>query len=232
MSELLKKIKSRGYWRVIIRPTTFDEKHVANISHLYPIVERCSVQFRGWDYPHLDTRKPPCIDTDWVGQEFEWEEFLEIWRLHQSGQFVHIFGMDEDWRDQSKWPQTQHFHPSRPSQSGASLGMGNALFHFAEIFEFAARLALTEAGDQSMHVEITVNGLQGRVLYNDTGGGFPFRGPKATLSSLPYAIDVSQAELIADPRWLALEPAAELYRRFGEEFSKQTLLSLLDKLQR
>lgn len=229
MSDLLKKIKSRGHWRVIIRPTTFDEKRVANISHLYPIVERCSVQFRGWDYPHLDTRKPPCIDKDWVGQEFEWEEFLEIWRLYQSGQFVHIFGMFEDWLDLSKWrSKWPEVHPSEP---GASLRMANALFCFVEIFEFAARLALTEVGDQSMHVEITVSGLQGRVLYNDTGGGFPFRGPKANLSSLPYAVDLPQAELIADPRGLALEPAIELYRRFGEEFSEQTLRGLLNKLQ-
>lgn len=226
MSDLLKKIKSRGHWRVIIRPTTFDEKRVADISHLYAIVERRSVQLRGWDYPHVDTSKPPRTDEDWVGQEFEWDQHLEIWRLYQSGQLVHVFGMVEDWLDPSRRPMGHRWKP------GEILAMGSALFRFAEIFEFAARLALTEAGDQTMRVEITLNRLTGRVLYNDTGGGFPFTGPKATLSSLPYTIDVPQAELIADPRGLALQPAAELYRRFGEEFSEQALRSLLNKLQR
>ncbi len=78
---LLEKIKSRGHWRVVIRPGRFVEKRIQEISTLYPIIEKTSVNLRGWDFPHVDTHPNPKIDVDWVGQESEWEQFLEIWRF-------------------------------------------------------------------------------------------------------------------------------------------------------
>ena len=56
---VLDKIRTRGYWRVLIRPTQFDENHIADYSDLFPIVEKNSVQLRGWDYPHIDHRSQP-----------------------------------------------------------------------------------------------------------------------------------------------------------------------------
>ena len=223
MSDLLKKIHSRGYWHVIIRPATFEEKRIPNISHLYPIVERCAVQLRGWDYPHVDTRTQPVIEKDWAGEEFDWEQFLEIWRLYQSGQFIHVFGMVEDWLDQSTLPTSHHW------EAAEALAFGNALLQFTEVFEFAARLAVTEAGDQTMHIEITVHGLRGRTLVNDFRSGFPFRAHRADLDTLPYSIDIPQADLIANPRELALEPASELFRRFGKDVSQETLRALQER---
>src|SRR3989337_3033873 len=102
---LLEKIKSRGYWRVVIRPGRFVEKRIRDITVLYPIIQKTTVELRGWDFPHVDPHINPHIDVDWVGQESEWEEFLEIWRFYRSGQFVDLAGIPEDWRDQSKlWP--------------------------------------------------------------------------------------------------------------------------------
>ena len=82
MSELLDNLRSRGYWRVVIRPGTFIEQRVSNISALYPILQKISVQLRGWGFPHLDSRDQPHIDTDWIGQESEWERYLEVWRFY------------------------------------------------------------------------------------------------------------------------------------------------------
>ena len=67
----LDKIRTRGYWRVVIRPTMFEENHVPNHADLLPIIQRNSVQLRGWDYPHVDYQNPPLTGSDWVGQEFD-----------------------------------------------------------------------------------------------------------------------------------------------------------------
>src|SRR5438093_8765937 len=102
MSPLLDKIKSHGHWRVVIRPFTFKKTRISEIKRLLPLLEKASVQLRGWDFPHIDRNDPPTIGLDYIGQECDWEDILEIWRFYQSGQFVHISGMRYDWLDLSK----------------------------------------------------------------------------------------------------------------------------------
>ncbi len=219
MSELLNKIKTRGHWRVLIRPNRFVENRIPVISDLYRILEKTSVRLRGWDFPHLDPSAQPHVDANWVGQEFEWDMYLEIWRFYQSGQFVHISGMPSDWRDQSGLsPVDQNWKPS------AWLGIGDTLFTFQEVFELAARLALTAAGDEQMRVEVTASGLEGRALLVDSHRRLPmFREHRASIHELPYKIDIGQADLVADPREFALKAAVELFRRFNWEPSLQML---------
>lgn len=210
MTTLLKKIRSRGHWKVVIRPGRYAEKRIQSISALYPIIQKTSVRLRGWDFPHVDPHIKPHIDVDWVGQESEWQHNLEIWRFYQSGQFVDVAGMPHDWRDQSTfWPADQDWKP------GALLGIGDALFAFGEIFEFAARLALSEAGDELMHIEITASGLEGRGLWVDLHNRWPMFGRyEASLDELPYKVELPRSELVTQPRELALKPAAELFAHF------------------
>lgn len=146
MSELLEKIRSRGYWRVVIHPASFVEKQVANISDLYPLLQKISVELRGWDYPHLDVHTPLHIDKAWIQQSSESNQYLELWRFYQNGQFVDFIGMEEDWLDQfHDWSLPENW------RHGSYLGVENAVFQFTEMMEFAARLSLTQAGGESMH---------------------------------------------------------------------------------
>ena len=64
---ILSKIRERGYWRVVIRPTSFEEKHIPEYSELFRIVERNAVRLAGWDYPHIDYKSQPERGNDWVG---------------------------------------------------------------------------------------------------------------------------------------------------------------------
>jgi hypothetical protein len=209
MANLVEDIRSRGYWEVIIRPTKLVPQRVPDISALYPIVAHSSVQFRGWDFPHIDEREK-IIAIDWVGQETRWEHMREAWRLYRSGQFYHLGGIWDDWRDESKfWPSTTGW------QRGSRLGIGDVLFRFAEIFEFAARLATSRAGDDSMHVEVRLSGLADRVLSVDSPNRLPSPVQhRITINEFPFERDVARTELVADPRALALEGAVELFLRF------------------
>lgn len=226
MNELVKKIRSRGYWEVVIRPHMFVGKRLPVITGLYRLVERTSVNLRGWDFPHIDPHTEPHIDVDWIGQESQWENYLEVWRFYQSGQFFDILGMDEDWHDQSSlWPPSGDWRP------GATFSVTDAVFRFTEIFEFGTRLQLAGAGDESVHIEVTAGGLKGRELVFDVPGRVGlFRKRKASLDKLPYQVNLPQAELIANPRELALKPAIELFQRFDWDPSIDLLREIQSKL--
>ena len=226
MSEVLEKIKSRGYWRVVIRPGTFTEKRVANISDLYPILQKTSVQLRGWDFPHLDPKENIQIDSDWIGQESKRHQYLEVWRFFQSGQFIVFLGFDEDWRDNSElWPAPKGWEP------GLTLSAENTIFQLAEIFKFAARLSFTDAGDDMMRVGITLAGLQGRSLGLESPRR-TLKGKTASIQELPYKIDLARLQLVGEPMELALAPAIELFRRFGWEPSMEILRDMQGNLLR
>jgi hypothetical protein len=108
-----------------------------------------------------------------------------------------------------------------------------ALVTFAEIFAFAARLALTDAysSSPSVHIEVTLNDLRDRYLYVDdprkTG---LYRTHKAAIESFPYVVDITRTDLIAEPRKYALEGAIHLFNRFGWRPGVANLRSVLDEL--
>lgn len=211
MSALLEKIRLKGYWEVVVRPHKFNKLKFPDISSLYPLMQKTSVQLRGWDFPHLDRKSPPHIDIDWVGQECDWGDILEIWRFYRSGQFIHISGVRYDWSDPQFLAHWSLNDPPLPV-----LGIGDTLFRLTEIFEFASRLALTEAGDEQMHVKIALKGLRGRSLWVDSQRRMPFvQHLTAEIDEFPYDLEVPRTKLIAEPRDLAIEAAIELFRRFG-----------------
>jgi hypothetical protein len=219
---VLDKIQTRGYWRVVIRPTTFEEHHLPNYSGLFPIVEKNSVRFRGWDYPHVGHQNPPLRGADWVGQEIDWQDEIELWRLYMSGQFVHFFTIWGDWRDHSSvWPAEPGWKPGR------FLYYVPTAYSFVEIFEFAARLALSPAGAPLMRVEIELHGLQRRQLVS-TDIMVPLSGIYVTqMGDWNHCWKGSQTELIAEPRKLAAVAARELFARFGLDLS----LDILTRVQ-
>ncbi len=159
---LKEDIKSRGYWRVVIRPVSFNGQRVQDLSALFPMVQGASVQLRGWDFPHVSRKDDPVVGLNWVSQDTRWEHNLEAWRIYQSGQFAHIAAFWDDWRDHSKW-----WAPEEGWKPSQRLGIGDTLFRFTEIFEFAARLSSTEAGDDAMHISVTLFNLRDRFLYVD-----------------------------------------------------------------
>jgi hypothetical protein len=229
MRELTRKIKTAGYTDVSIHPDRFVEDRVQAVTSLFPLVQRSKVSLRGWDYPHISRNVPePVPEIDSVGVESEWDAHLESWRIYQTGQFVCLRGMSYDWRNQSGfWPADAAW------RRGDILTIEEALFTFAEIFEFAARLSNTAAGDDPMHVSITFGGLRDRRLAVADPRRMDFMDPPpARLQEFPQQFVVPRAQLLAESRALAIGGAQELFRRFGEDLSTDLLRDWLAQLIR
>jgi hypothetical protein len=131
--------------------------------------------------------------------------------MYQSGQFFHIQGLPTDWRDESNfWPADKNW------KSGYLLGIGDTIATLTEIFEFAARLSLSDAGSDEMHIEIIAGNLNGRFLYVDSQKRWPlFENYQATIQKYPYKCDIARSKLLANPKEISLLTARELFQRFG-----------------
>lgn len=211
MSELLERIRSRGYWKAIVRPTTFIEKRVEQRSDLLPILEKNAVEIKGWSFPHMDRVLGIDEGPDWVGQELARDYILEFWRFYQSGQFIHYFGMPEDWATRlSPW------HQSGDEVRRVMLDVGDVVIRFTEIFEFAARLAFAQAWNEGSHIEVVVDNIDNHFLQlPGLGSGKVARIPQAGVPQMQYAKDFSREELLAAAGELSLDPALRLFSCFG-----------------
>ena len=226
MTELLDKLQSRGHWYVAIRPVMFVEERVPNLLDLPRILERTSVHLRGWDFPHIDTRNEMQRQPDHVEQLFEWDMYLEAFRFFKSGQFIHFSGMTADWLDQSALSKAPDGW-----QPGQTLRVPSAVFKLTEIFEFAARLAITDAGGEAMNIEIGVRNIAGRVLSMKSQNRLGFgREQRADAAEYPYEILLETKDLVSSPRSHALNPATELFRLFGWDPSPEVLKGIQDEL--
>lgn len=225
---ILDKIRSRGYWEVVIRPSVFLEKRVRDISDLSSIIEKSFVSLRGWDFPHINQRERYHIDLDWIGQEFEWEHMLSSWRFYQSGLFVHISGLPIDWRDQSNfWPADKNW------KSGQLLGVSDAIMTFTEVFEFASRLSLTDAGNEAVVIQVKLSNIKGRVLYIESPNRWGLSSPFVSfIDEFPFSIELPRSDLIGNPREHAVEAANELFKRFGWDTTIEVLRSFQEETMR
>ncbi len=208
MSDLLEKIRSRGYWKVIIRPTTFTEKRVQEKSTLSHILKSRSVSIKGWDFPYVDDFIEFDMGSDWIGQEIGWGRILESWRFYQSGQFIHYSGMVEDWRDDSVQPCS-----SGGSRKGVELCIDSIVTRFTEFFEFASRLSFTEVGDVGTHFEIALVNISNHVLPVPGGPGY-VQLLKTQTSEFTFEEDFTSTELATEKRDLCLKAATQFFQCF------------------
>lgn len=226
MTDLLAKIRGRGFWEAVIRPAFYEKTRIEDISDLEPLLQKHVVRLRGWDFPHFDHRTPTHIDRNWIGQQYDWEHNKAIWRFYQSGQFAHVWSLSLDWRDESS---------IRPAEEGWApgnlLGVGDTIFTFSEILQLASRLCLSEAGDDAMTIKIALHHLDGRRLYMDSHRSrWPFtQAYVASLDSYSFFESVSRDDLAANPSEIALAYSQELFNRFGWSPSMDLLRDWLGK---
>jgi hypothetical protein len=219
LSEVTDKIRSRGHWEVVILPQPFAE-HRLDYGQLDDIVEGAVVRLRGWPVPYVDHREPILRGGEWVGQDIDATavSHYEAWRFFMSGQFNHLRSVSADWRAGRE-------ATAAPESRNAVIEIWEILYYLTEVFELAARLALSPAGDEKMTVDVRLNRLADRALVV----GDPRRTPfstlrRATEERLTQVITLPRDQLVAEARKKAVEMAREFFLRFGWKPSIEQLL--------
>jgi hypothetical protein len=208
---LLETIKSRGYWCITIRPSVFDAKRISKITDLAPLLQQCEVNLRGWAFPHLGRDgSARVLQVDFVQDESSWEGYLEVLRFYRSGLFIDYRALGDDWQEMRKLLPRDHDVPP-----GSWLPIEEAVYQLTEAVEFAARIASTPAGSDSMAIEIQFGNLANRVL-SVGPGRMPFLvAHRATAAAFEYSVTLPRVELVGRAREVAVEAALDLFQLFG-----------------
>lgn len=215
------EVSSAPHWRIIVRPRDYVAKRVP-FQRLKEIVREARVTTRYESFPDFESASPLIRGARYVGAEYDHVLAGESWRLFESGMFVCVKrsrAVDKDRLERS----------STRAQAGISiLEIITMYFH---AFEFAARMAVTEAGADPMVVDVQAHGLRGRVLVE------PDDWHSATRPSLDFD-DWSQPQTIARDRLigaveeLAVEQASEFFQRFSPGFAKDNVRLLVAMVTR
>lgn len=206
MQQLIKKIKSRGYWRVVIRPSRFMQNRIPELGQCKKLIRDNAVRLRGWDYPHYDVTSEPHLGLDYVEQFSDFLSHIEAWRLYQSGQFVHYKALWEDWED---YPGHQHIPPKE------YLSIIGTVYFLTEIYEFASRLGSKGVLGDSCEIQVTLSNTANRKLKTFDPHRPLFAKYETTLDEVPHSASFMTADLMTRSAELSLEHAIWLFQRFN-----------------
>ncbi len=219
-NEIIKKIQSRGFWKVRFTPVRFDEKRISDRKTLLEYVEKSVVRLRGWDYPHYShwgnqQERRAIIGDDYIEGGSAWRTQIEFWRMYQSGQFIHLFALDEDWWAEDSW------YSSRPDlqkiKPGEVLGIISALYNMTEIFEFLYRLTKLGIYDDGVDVSISIENSRGRKLkiIDDVLRAPLFEEYKSHQESVKFEKELLKKEIIEEHKKLALDAIIWIFESFN-----------------
>ena len=214
--EILKKIKSKGYWEINIRPGKFNAEKIPT-QKLKDLVRTSAVELTGWDYPHFtdSNNGEPYAIPNGIEKITDWEYFCELWRMTSSGNFYHVFGSQEDWMGE---PKPGSFFSRENNIEGKWMGVLRTLHTIVEIFEFARRMALKEnAIFDTVFIRLEFHGLNERQLVVDSRMRASFMFPRVAKTEDPWSFEKTYnlGEFITSAPELAIEPFVELVRLFN-----------------
>jgi hypothetical protein len=210
--QTLSKIKSRGYWKVWLRPSKYVENRIESLSQCHEIMRECRVLLRGWDYPHISSRNPPYNGLNYIESFVDWQMYKDVWRLYQTGQFIHFSGIKEDWFEEYNGLASSRWVDTTP---GTIFGYSNSLYKISEIYEFGARLAQKGIFGRDIVLTVELFGMEKRKLVSLDPFRLIFRDSTCRVNNLPFEHKFSVEEFMAENQKLALDHFMWIIDRFN-----------------
>lgn len=230
--KLLEKIRSRGFWRINIRPIT-DKIRFARSSDCLEFMKKNQVEYDGMSYPFYNGLSVVSIDqldnglkSDYAFCSSDYGPYKEYWRLYRSGQFIHYMGIIDDWwqDDFFKRPGLMDRKPFVDINYVYGI-----MLPLTQIFEFMKRLSENEIMTEGLEYSIDVSRLKGRTLW--------IHNNKLLFQLKPSIEDIfkdsnviSPDEILFNSQKLSLLTIARFYELFNWVTSIESLKVYQDKL--
>lgn len=202
---ILDDIHADTYWRIVIRPTVFEPQRLLTVSQCKKVIEQATVQLRGGLYPYW--RETSFTGGNgWIQSALASGSRRELWRLYQSGQFVHHKAAIERFQP----PPWQPPPPERP------IFVEGIVYLVTAVYEFAARMAAQKLLFPNAHIEIELHNSLGRRLVFWDAFLSPLGGDhECQVEPLQVVKEMDPATLAGIAGDLALEAIAAVFERFG-----------------
>lgn len=221
-TDILKKLQTRGWWEFSLRPTTFNQELLDDIQNLPRLVRSASVDFRGWDFPHITYETWPILKMHWIENETDWWTHIERWIFDQSGLFKIYRAFEVDWIEQSEWPNKPSWEPCTvfPVMGTVTL--------LSEMFEFSGRLlSSTEfIACDDVQIEISAHGINGRRLVMEDPSRHLRPNYVSSLDKYTFSKTLKRDDVVAHGRTLALNVADHIFKRFNCSLNMSVLSDL------
>lgn len=223
---LLDKIKSRGYWHIVIRPEAFLKERITSLRECQQLVENNQVRHRGWYFPHID-RRDLHLGLDYIELNTEFRSVKESWRFYQSGQLAFFTSLSEDWIEDDMFMLNDYRRAIKP---GSAFEVISALYQLAEVYEFAARLAQYGIYGHDFHLGINLVGVKDRQLFFWPGSGRHLSvGYVCHINEAPRENSYTITDFIARSRDYTYSHFVWIMERFGFEPSEAVFKRDLEK---
>lgn len=225
-------IKSRGYWEIEITPHQYKSDRI-EITEILHLMEKSQVHKWGRYYPQI------ALKNDWIGESFNGNNYSEslvddgnqhkeIWRMYQSGQFIHYLALREDWG----------YPNSSANMEENSMKLQEiilTLYTLTEIFLFTSRLASNNLFEDSINVVIKLHGAYDRTLYfsnleRDLHGNYTCR----IQEPITIKRNITVNDILSNSPRLAMDTVIEIFRPFNWKSNQiaEILRSDQDKILR
>ncbi|MCD6599599.1 MAG: hypothetical protein J7L19_03405 [Dehalococcoidia bacterium] len=212
--ELLDEIKSRGYWRVEIRSTEYQERRLPSRRAIEDSINKATVSLRGWPYPYFSTDKA-LYDGKALEGKVDWGYHKEYWRLYKSGQWLHYLALDGAWISRKEIFKGRSPLPTQ--HSGYLHVRGDVLFTLTEILRFAMGLAQCGVLDPTAFLSIQLHNTHDYMLYENPGRPWFFIHEYVNSLTTPIGenerVPVGELSLVVNQ--LALETATKVFEVFN-----------------
>ena len=171
----LQKLRARGYWQIRFLPVEPLQREEGTKQKMREVLSKSSVSLRGWDYPHISVNDNDHEQLYLSGDHFEgwidWNQFKEVLRLYENGQYIHLFGAYEDWWSDDDWLPANH--PYKQITVGSSLEVLGVTYRMTEILLFLKNMFNNGFYTGDVEVEITLKNMNGRKLTLNDPRRFP-----------------------------------------------------------
>lgn len=212
--ELLEEIKSRGYWRVEIHSTEYQDKRLSSRAAMQNLLSGATVSLRGWPYPYFRAEETT-YNGKWLESQVNWSYYRECWRLYESGQWLNYKGLYGAWITREKLFEGRS--PLPPQHPGYLHVRGDILYTLTEILRFAVGLAQGGVFDPTAFLSIQLHNTHDYMLFESFERPFflshEYVNPSNRLIEEQKSIPVGQLSAVADQ--MALEMAIKVFSVFG-----------------
>lgn len=210
--ELLAEIKSRGYWRVEIHSTEYQDNRLSTRAAMQDILSSATVSLRGWPYPYFRAEETT-YNGKWLEGQVNWSYFREYWRLYESGQWLHYLGLHGAWITREILFEGRS--PLPPQHPGYLHVRGDVLYTLTEILRFAMGLAQGGVFDPAVFLSIQLHNTRDYMLFESFERFFPHEYVNQSDRPIEQQQSVPVGQLAAIADQIALEMAIKVFSVFG-----------------